>query len=248
MGKLVARKIEERRKMKEYPRVEREGYKSLFGIDHPPNYGLNKRALKKAWEARNFEIDKFWQRSAYLWGFIALIFTGYFIVVTGESSEKAERMYLDLYLILLGLIFSVAWFLVIRGSRQWQENWEKHIDWLEDAITGPLYKTMWYTGKKSYSVSRISSMLAWVVIITWGFLLLQYLYTKRDVFENIFEQIWKCPHTDIFLLHQIVFLLLPLIGTGICIAVMIIRGQSFGGEFIVDLKEGEQGAFGYRDE
>ena len=59
-----------------------------------------------------------------------------------------------LILISLGLIFSVAWILVISGSKHWQENWGKHLDILEDYIAGPLYKTIYYS-KLFYSVSSI---------------------------------------------------------------------------------------------
>ncbi|MGH8568044.1 MAG: hypothetical protein ACREXU_08475, partial [Gammaproteobacteria bacterium] len=31
---------------------------------------------------------------------------------------------------------------VNRGSKFWQENWENHVDLLEDQIMGPLYKTV----------------------------------------------------------------------------------------------------------
>lgn len=63
-----------------------------------------------------------------------------------------------LILISLGLIFSVAWTLAISGSKHWQENWEKHIDILEDYITGPLYKTIYYS-KLFYSVSKVNKSL-----------------------------------------------------------------------------------------
>src|SRR5690554_7502176 len=42
----------------------------------------------------------------------------------------------------LGVVFSFAWFCVNRGSKYWQENWEKHVDVLEDEVTGPLYKVV----------------------------------------------------------------------------------------------------------
>jgi hypothetical protein len=79
---------------------------------------------------------------------------------------------------MLGLVFSVAWLLVIKGSKRSQENWEAHIDELEDTISGPLYKTV-YTEKKKpyYSVSNISEFMAWAVIGTWGILLLHYFIT-----------------------------------------------------------------------
>jgi hypothetical protein len=215
-----------------------DDYKQRFGID-PPNDCLKKEAFKKAWEIRNFEIDKFWQRSAYFWGFIALIFGGYVGIITGKSSAVVKDMYFDLYLILLGIIFSVGWLLVICGSNRWQENWEAHIDELEDSITGPLYKTIYCKNKQFYSVSKISKILALVVIITWGLLLLQYIFANCNVIKRIFECLGK-PTKELF------FVLVPIIGTVVCIIILTIFGQTSNGEYKMPL-ENEKGEFYERE-
>jgi len=218
----------------DFVEMNNEEYASSFGLFNPKNNNLHKEAFKKAWDTRNFEIDKFWQRSMFFWGFIALIFTGYFKVVTGKSYNITKGMYLDFYLILLGIIFSVAWLLIIKGSKRWQENWEKHIDYLEDKITGPLYKTIFYKGKNYYSVSGINQILAWVVLVTWCFLLIQYLFCNCKIFNFIFDYISN--NFNVFVL-----LCLPFIGTVICIIVMLIIGQSFGG--VLNNKKGGHRAF-----
>jgi hypothetical protein len=83
--------------------------------------------------------------------------------------------YLSLYVILLGFLFSVGWLFVIKGSKAWQENWEKHIDYLEDLITGPLHKTFFYPVKPQYfSVTKINEVMAIVTIIVWVGLLYQF--------------------------------------------------------------------------
>jgi hypothetical protein len=211
-------------------------YESYFGIGYPKNKKLLKAAFKKAWETRNFEIDKFWQRSLFFWGFITLISTGYVIVVTGEFSETESGRYLDFYLILLGIIFSVAWLLAILGSKRWQENWEKHIDYLENEITGPLYKTLYYNGKKYYSVSKINQILACVVLVTWCFLLIQYVYTKNNIFECIFEFI-----SNNFKI--IFFIVLPFLGTCFCIVFMFKKGQTSGGDLNAEFKKDGKNVF-----
>jgi hypothetical protein len=165
------------------------------------------KAYQKAWETRDFEINKFWTRAAYFWGFIAVIFAGYISVITGDSNREAINQHIDLYLILLGIIFSVAWLLVIKGSKRWQENWEAHIGKLEDYVTGPLYKTIYYDGKTFYSVSRISECMAFVVIITWVLLLVQNIISKYHIFE---EEI-------------IPFILCAILGTIIIILLLIFK-------------------------
>jgi hypothetical protein len=225
------------KKKDKYPVITDANYKNLFGLEELKNCDIRKKAFEKAWETRNFEIDKFWQRSMFFWGFIALIFTGYITVVTGENAKQATDMYLDFYLILLGIIFSVAWLLVIKGSKRWQENWEKHIDYLEDKITGPLYKTIYYTkGKNYYSVSKINLILAWVIIATWLFLLIQYLCNICNIFKNLFEYICNS-------FEATVFFCLPLLGTVFCLVYMLTKGQSFEGKYKAKLKKEEKGAF-----
>jgi hypothetical protein len=141
---------------------------------------LLEKAYIKAWENRNFEIDKFWTRAAYFWGFIVLIFGGYISLLTSDHSQKAIAMKIDLYLLLLGFLFSLSWYLVIRGSKCWQENWEAHIDKLEDLVSGPLYKTIHYSGHRYYSVSKLNEIMALVVFLVWSCLLIQYMYNNLE--------------------------------------------------------------------
>jgi len=220
-----------KRNKDKYSGISDEQYASLFGLINPEKKDLNKAAFEKAWETRNYEIDKFWQRSMFFWGFIASIFGGYIIIITGEFNQTAKDMYLDFYLILLGIIFSVAWLLVILGSKRWQENWENHIDYLEDEITGPLYKSLYYKKKKNYySVSGINKILAWVVIVTWVVLLLQYLFSNCNYIKNMFDSI--CNN-----LKEILLLWFPFIAAVICILVMYKKGQTDGGKLNLELKE-----------
>jgi hypothetical protein len=163
---------------------------------------LLEAAYQKAWECRNFEIDKSWSRSTYFWGFIALIFTGYVVLLTADP-EKAivDRQYLSyvrLYIILLGFIFSLAWLLVIIGSKALQENWETHIDYLEDLITGPLYKTVFSPVRAHYySVSKINEVMAFVTILVWAGLYIQYvqannLYLLLNLFnQSVYQVDWN---------------------------------------------------------
>jgi hypothetical protein len=173
------------------------------------NEDMMKEAYKRAWETRNFEIDKFWLRTAFFWGFIAIIFGGYITVMTSDNSEKLLSMNFDIYLVLLGIVFSVAWLLVIIGSKNWQENWEAHIDMLEDKITGPLYKTINCPTTPYYSVSKINIFLSVLIIIVWVIILLQNLFFVKSIDEINCHIIFALLLTII-----IIFLLLILCRTG----------------------------------
>lgn len=114
-------------------------YRECFGLT-PENIERAKKALEHALDIRKFEIGLYWQRAAYFWTLIAAAFAGYFAILSAE--HLAEKKYLAFIVACIGLLFTWAWFLVNRGSKYWQENWENHVDMLEDIITGPLYKTV----------------------------------------------------------------------------------------------------------
>jgi hypothetical protein len=58
------------------------------------------------------------------------------------NAYQKEKTHLSLVVTGLGLVLSAAWYLANRGSKQWQENWENHVDLLEYEVKGPLYKTV----------------------------------------------------------------------------------------------------------
>jgi hypothetical protein len=205
--------------------MTREKYYESFGVVTNSlgkalfvDYKKLKKAHKRAWETRNFEIDKLWARAVYFWGFISLIFTGYTVVVTSKKCDPATKS-LELYLILLGIIFTTAWLLVIKGSKARQENWENHVEWLEDEITGPLYKTTYHDSKQTYySVTKINIILAITVIVVWGILLFKYIVVNTDLItfsKNYCISLWT-----------ILFAILPVIGAGICIGFLFLRTKS----------------------
>jgi hypothetical protein len=107
-------------------------------------------ALERAWHNRDFEIDKYWSRATYFWAFIAATFAGYVAVMTSDKIKPDFQNELAFVIICMGVVFSVYWLMVNIGSKKWQENWEKHIDMLEDSVTGPIYKTVW--NKRAFSV------------------------------------------------------------------------------------------------
>src|SRR5262249_38894798 len=94
------------------------------------------RALASALDIRKFEIELYWKRATYFLAFIAAAFTGY--AFTYKTAEEHEP-WLATAFSSLGLVFSFAWYLVNRGSKFWQNNWERHVDLLEEMTLGPLY-------------------------------------------------------------------------------------------------------------
>lgn len=122
-------------------------------------------AWEKAWETRTFEIQMYWKRATYFWAFTASIFAGYITTASSNENNFPDKVYLQYILICLGVILAIAWILVNRGSKTWQQNWEEHIDRLEDSISGPLYKV--YFDKGSFSVSKVNEIVSWVFLFIW---------------------------------------------------------------------------------
>jgi hypothetical protein len=144
------------------------------------------KALDLALDIRKFEIDLYWKRATYFWTFIAAAFAGYALVYA--KSNTSDNSWLLLVFSCLGFIFSVAWYLVNRGSKFWQTNWERHVDLLETQVIGPLYKIIahdvdnnnffksFLTASGRYSVSKINQILSAFISLFWMLLILKSLW------------------------------------------------------------------------
>lgn len=139
-----------------------------------------KNALEKAWETRNFEIKLYWQRALYFWGFIALAFYAPIAILKLNHDFISHSLFNKFFFItvicILGCILSFAWYLANRGSKYWQENWEKWINILEEYKYGKLYSTPFeqkdmHISKFSagkFSLSRINILISLIITIVWG--------------------------------------------------------------------------------
>jgi formate hydrogenlyase subunit 3/multisubunit Na+/H+ antiporter MnhD subunit len=132
------------------------------------------RAYKLALEIRQFEIELYWKRATYFWTLLAATFAGYLALASSDKSATHPNL---LFLVsCIGLVLSTSWYLVNRGSKYWQENWERHVDSLEDEFAGPLYKTTisnerfrWYKFWEGYpfSVSKVNQLTSLFVALVW---------------------------------------------------------------------------------
>jgi len=157
-------------------KINYEKYKKDFGIDPKDNDKL-KAALEHALDIRKFEIELYWKRAAYFWTLIAAAFAGYFLILSTQNLD--DKKFLAFIVACVGFVFTFAWFQVNRGSKQWQENWENHVDILEDNVTGPLYKTILgrpegdgfferhVTGPGNISVSKTNQIVSLFTLCIW---------------------------------------------------------------------------------
>jgi hypothetical protein len=154
----------------------RERYRKRFP-DGDSEFGKTIRgvALKHALDIRKFEIDLYWKRATYFWAFIAAAFAGY-IALQRTSDGASPSDVLSFSVLCVGFAFSIGWCLVNLGSKAWQENWELHVDFLENEFMGPLYKTVMSRPSsgmfpKFYSPSKINQLLSTFVALLWFFLM-----------------------------------------------------------------------------
>lgn len=147
-------------------------------VDEPRESKPSKaeKALALALDIRKFEINLYWKRATYFWAFLAVALAGYFGIFSAKDlqdhpNERAEALFI---VSCLGFVFSVAWYFVNRGSKFWQENWEKHVDLLEDPVNGPLYKIVLsdaethflkFWGPYPFSVTRLNQLLSLFVAV-----------------------------------------------------------------------------------
>ena len=161
--------------------MDEKEYKEKFGIDKNPDTKNSpdlEKALDLALDIRKFEIDLYWKRATYFWTFIGAAFAGYALVY---KSSTADNSWLLLVFSSLGYLFSVSWYLVNRGSKFWQNNWERHVDLLEDKVVGPLYKTIAENPKNNniltssgqFSVSKINQILSFYISLFWLLLMVK---------------------------------------------------------------------------
>lgn len=170
--------------------ISDDEYRAAFIEDKTTtSESIHSKALERALDIRKFEIELYWKRATYFWTFIAATFAG-FVAIQASSSANKENM--SVLLCNLGIVFSFGWLCVNRGSKYWQENWEKHVDMLEDEIHGPLYKVVlsrglpktsieWanhlLTGPSPISVSKINQLISLFVTLIWIGLLIYSLPT-----------------------------------------------------------------------
>lgn len=189
--------------------VSPEEYEKFFSIQED-NDEKHKNALDRAWKNRDFEIEMYWKRATYFWVFLATTFAGYFALQTIDSGRVVDQRNLDILnivVICLGVCFSVSWILVNKGSKKWQENWEAHIDLLEDGITGPIYKTVLDKKGYDYSVSKINLYVSRFVFVIW-FILLIYQGVNVFIIRKVYEDILSCIIIVLLILTTIIIVLI----------------------------------------
>lgn len=137
-----------------------------------------KLALAAAHDIRKFEIELYWKRANYFWLLQAAIFTALGFMWRGQN-VTADLV--PLGLTGLGLLTAIASWFAAEGSKFWQENWERHIDILENNQGVFLHKTAW-VGRDGirWSVSGTNGWLNIFFSVFWaGLFISQFIVSAK---------------------------------------------------------------------
>ena len=166
---------------------------------------------------RDKEIDRFWSRGLYFWGFITASFAAYmavFNVSLGQNENGVQNAlclqniiamsfvskFILFVIAFICFVFCLSWQLAHKASKYWQESWEKHITYLEEKYIGRIYdssivlKKGWCpftVNAYNYSVSKISSLCSiLLVFVSLGLAIFHAVILILSCFPQC--QILKC--------------------------------------------------------
>ena len=137
-------------------------------LENVPGRKQMEKAFDVAHDNRKLEIELFWRRSLFFWGFIATALAGY-------AAAKSFNSSLSYIFALFGLVCSVVWAAGNRGSKYWQEYWERKVNFLQHNVTGNIFydrtpiepKKFSPFSPKRISVSKLTMGLSYFVVGLW---------------------------------------------------------------------------------
>ncbi len=160
----------------------REHYFKALGIGTEEECKL-KAVRKLAHDIRQFEIELYWKRATYFWAFQLIAFTMLGLLF---RDGKVEHLGLLLIPAPIGVITALAGYLTARGSKFWQENWEAHVDLLEDETKERLTHVILCKRHQQFSVSRINQRLLGYLASGWfGVLIVGAFPKAADFLKNL---------------------------------------------------------------
>jgi hypothetical protein len=146
----------------------------------------------KLYQCRDFELSHFWQKSVFLFTLVSLCFTGYGALALKVVDEKItvyDLLYLYQYMSgvsVLGIVLSVIWIYMMKGSKAWVEVYENTIYEIESEIFSKKGNGRYVMGKivannksadtncsflgvnaGAFSPSKINILIGWLIFGVW---------------------------------------------------------------------------------
>lgn len=148
-----------------------------------------RRTLDRMYDCRNIEIKNLWQRSVFLATFLVLLFTAYGYMISSVILESSLDIDYQLFhlivstLSLIGILFSVLWIQMAKGSKAWYEIYEGAIvrfqskyqrELAEESRYGmgmnddvDIDNSLFSTKAGAYSPSKINILIGIVSLFIW---------------------------------------------------------------------------------
>lgn len=183
----------------------------MAGSDSSGTKRMDEKDLyKEAWKGRNFEISHLWQRSVFLAAFMLAVASAYGAVILKMyfpencncASSTCIQHGIALGICCLGMVLSLLWIMMAKGSKYWYERYESSIDWF--VSSSDIFKSIpdyiprhgnlsnketdenvFSTAGGKYSVSRINCVIGIVSLVAYAFLIIVHC-------GKFFEKIFGC--------------------------------------------------------
>lgn len=152
----------------------------------PPHDRLSLKEIRETlYRCRDFELTLLWQRSLFLFGFLSLSFTGYGVLAVQAVNGK-NLLYIYEYMFgiaLFGIILSIIWIYMVKGSKAWFEVYEDVVCSIEKETNPyPKYRmgvyaenrrndfgnSFWNNQAGAYSPSKVNIMIGWIMFCIWS--------------------------------------------------------------------------------
>lgn len=165
-----------------------------------------------------FELEQFWKRSLFFWGFIGAA------LVALSAADK--HFALQGVIASFGFVCSMVWTLGNRGSKYWFEVWQRKHEKAETLVTGVLYGDLcpktpeetnleketnlkkWLQGRR-YSPSKLTIALSDYVVLLWfGLLVSRFVKILPAFRPNHFSEDCLAWLTCSFMLSSIAYAVL----------------------------------------
>jgi len=172
--------------------------------------GISEREIYKGlWQCRDFEIDHVWQRAVFLSAFLLACYAGYGSAIIAFCTANDVRIPFQLANVMLfaiayiGLILSLVWIMMAKGSKAWYEHYEaaikafenNHINAFENNCHARVQTAdetlvgfevpstsswLWNTQGGAYSVAKINIVIGHVSALIWCALLVLHCCLMRS--------------------------------------------------------------------
>ncbi|QUY50344.1 hypothetical protein JK621_09440 [Serratia plymuthica] len=134
------------------------------------DYKKIEEAYNKAHDIRKFEIELYWKRASYFWTLISVLVAICGVVSAAflKDGKIAKELLSFLFCAsVLGYFISLQFLITCLSGKQWQENWERHIDILEPYFSGNIYKLNIVKGNIRHSISLSNEIIVLSITFVW---------------------------------------------------------------------------------